>query len=108
MDTGHKTPPIDLSAMASHAEAAAALMKALSNPHRLQVLCLLNDGERSVGDLQTQLGLSQSALSQHLAVLRSQQLVATRRDQRRIYYRLHAGVVAEVIAVLHRYFCTPP
>jgi len=96
---------LDLEGMAHHADEAARLLKALSNRSRLMVLCLLAAGELSVGELQTRLPLSQSALSQHLAVLRRDQLVKTRRESQTIYYSLHDEKAARVIRLLHEMFC---
>jgi ArsR family transcriptional regulator, virulence genes transcriptional regulator len=94
--------------LTQHADAAARLLKALANPYRLQILCVLNDGEMSVGALNDRILLSQSALSQHLKVLRSDGLVKTRRKSQTVYYRLARGPAMEVIAVLHRHFCGAP
>jgi DNA-binding transcriptional ArsR family regulator len=96
-------PPADQ--MAAHAESAAGLLRAMANPHRLQILCVLGEGELSVGALNERIPLSQSALSQHLAVLRDDGLVATRRESQTIYYRVHAGPALDVIRVLHGHFC---
>src|SRR3546814_5329706 len=76
---------------AQHANEAAALLKALAHPARLLVLCQLVEGEASVGELQPITGLSMSALSQHLAVLREMELVTTRREAQTIYYALAEG-----------------
>ena len=67
---------------------STGLLRTLANPQRLKILSLLADGELSAGDLQTQIALTQSALSQHLAKLRAQRLVATRRQAQTIYYRI--------------------
>jgi DNA-binding transcriptional ArsR family regulator len=67
---------------------ASDLLRTLANPHRLKILSVLSAGELSVGDLLTHFALTQSALSQHLARLRSQRLVATRRQAQTIYYRI--------------------
>jgi ArsR family transcriptional regulator, virulence genes transcriptional regulator len=93
--------------MAAHAGSAARLLKALANPHRLQLLCTLIDGELSVGALNERIPLSQSALSQHLAVLRDDGLVETRRQSQTIYYRVVHGPGLDVIRVLHAHFCQP-
>lgn len=98
---------IDLSRMRSHAGSAAALLKALANEKRLLILCLLADGERAVGDLNALLDLSQSALSQHLAVLREENLVQTRRDAQSILYSLVPGPALQVIQTLHSIYCAP-
>lgn len=79
---------------------AARLLKLLSNEQRLTVLCRLSDGELSVTQLGEFVDLSQSALSQHLAKLRADGLVATRRDAQTIYYRLADPVTERLIGVL--------
>jgi len=91
--------------MRPHAESAAGLLKALANPQRLMILCNLADGELTVGELIERLPLSQSATSQHLAVLREQGVVATRRVSQTIYYSLQPGPAAQVIEVLHGIYC---
>lgn len=96
------TPP---GAMARHADEAAALLKALAHPARLLVLCQLVEGERSVGDLQPVTGLSMSALSQHLAVLREMALVNTRRESQSIFYSLAQGPALGVLEVLYAAYC---
>jgi DNA-binding transcriptional ArsR family regulator len=95
----------DLEAQAGQ---AAKLMKAMSNPHRLFVLCQLLDGERRVSELEEATGLSQSALSQHLARLRNDGIVVTRRQAQNIYYSLAGTDVHQVIGVLHQIFCNKP
>jgi len=92
-------------ALGEHAASAAELLKALANPHRLQVLCVLGEGELSVGELNSRIPLSQSALSQHLAVLRADDLVRTRRESQTIFYRIAAGPALDLIRVLHDHFC---
>jgi len=101
-------PRANLEDMAEHAESAASLLKALANPHRLLVLCALGDGELSVGALNERIPLSQSALSQHLAVLREDGLVSTRREAQTIFYSVAPGPALEVLHVLHSQFCAPP
>lgn len=91
--------------MARHAEDAAALLKALGHPARLLVLCRLVEGEASVGELQPITGLSMSALSQHLAVLRELELVTTRREAQVIHYSIAASPALGVLEALHRAFC---
>ena len=88
-------------------EEAARMLKALANPHRLRILCELQDGERSVTRLETAVGLTQSALSQHLARLREQGIVATRREAQTIYYRVADERAARLLAVLYDVFCAP-
>lgn len=96
-------PP--LADMEQHAEAAARLLKSLANPHRLMLLCALADGELSVGALNNCVALSQSALSQHLAVLREEGQVATRRESQTIYYRLVEGPAVAILGILRQTFC---
>ncbi|MDI1326128.1 MAG: metalloregulator ArsR/SmtB family transcription factor [Brevundimonas sp.] len=86
---------------------AARLLRALSNDRRLMILCQLGDREMSVGQLLPLVGLSQSALSQHLAKLREEALVATRRDGTTIFYRVAEPAVLKVIAVLAEVYCPP-
>ena len=95
----------DPAALRGHAERAAQLMKALSNPHRLMVLCHLAERERSVGELGALVGLGQSALSQHLARLRADGLVKTRRDRQTIHYSLDGEAVMRVIKTLYDIYC---
>ena len=92
--------------MALHANEAAALLKALAHPARLLVLCQLVEGESSVGELQPITGLSMSALSQHLAVLREMELVTTRRESQTIHYSLAEGPAAGVLQALYAAYCT--
>ncbi len=93
------------SAFEAKASAAAALLKTLANERRLLVLCQLGDRELSVGALQERLGLSQSALSQHLAILREEGVVATRRQGQTIFYRIADPAAVQVIATLAAIFC---
>jgi len=87
---------------------AAALLGALANPNRLMILCSLIEGEHSVGELNERIPLSQSALSQHLARLREEGLVGTRRESQSIHYRIVDPVVLDLIAPLHRRYCRRP
>ena len=96
---------LDPTVFEAKAEVAASLLKAMSNPHRLMILCRLGASEASVGELQTDSGLSQSALSQHLAVLRGRELVETRREAQTIYYRLSDPAVRQVIETLMKIYC---
>jgi len=89
------------------ARRAAPLLKAMSNPSRLVILCQLCEGERSVGELEEEVGISQSGISQHLAVLRREHVVATRRDRQTVYYSLASEEVAALMATLHQVFCKP-
>ena len=91
--------------MADHAADAAELMKALGNESRLMILCMLADGERTVGELNATIPLSQSALSQQLARLRQHGVVKTRRESQTIFYRLVPGPADRVIHLLHDIYC---
>jgi DNA-binding transcriptional ArsR family regulator len=84
---------------------ATSLLKALANSSRLLILCELVQGERSVGELERRVGLSQSAMSQHLALLRRKGIVATRREAQSIYYSLASQEAAAVMATLYKVFC---
>ncbi len=95
----------DMSDMQAHAADAAALLKQMANEHRLLVLCTLIEGERSVGELNALVPLSQSALSQHLAALREAQLVQTRREAQTIFYRLRGDEATRVLTVLKSIYC---
>lgn len=98
--------PADLEAFEASAAEAARLMKALANERRLLILCQIADGERSVGSLEV--GLSQSALSQHLARLREDGLVKTRREAQTIYYSIADPAVLKIIQVLSDIYCPDP
>lgn len=87
------------------ADLAAALMKSLGSRPRLMLLCHLSDGEKSVGELAEQTGLRMSAVSQNLALLRSERIVTQRREGTTIYYRLSNPTVRQLIKVLYRAFC---
>lgn len=94
------------SAFAGEAEKAAGLLRALSNTQRLLILChLAEEGELSVGQLGDRLELSQSALSQHLAKLRDEGLVATRKQGQSVFYRVCDPKAGQLLALLHDLFC---
>lgn len=96
---------ISVEEMGRHAAEASRFLKQLANPHRLMVLCHLLEGEQSVSQLNKHLPVTQSGLSQHLAVLRQAGLVSTRRQQQVIYYSLASKEVEDIISLLHRQFC---
>jgi ArsR family transcriptional regulator, virulence genes transcriptional regulator len=96
---------MNLDAMEVGARRASALLKAMGNPHRLMILCRLAEGEKCVGELERVIGLSQSALSQHLARLRRDDIVVTRRAAQTIYYSLAGPEARAVIATLYRLYC---
>ena len=90
-----------------HVTDAAALLKAMANDQRLLVLCSLLDGALSVGAINTRVSLSQSALSQHLGVLREARLVTTSRQSQTIYYALAKGPTLQIMEILYATFCDP-
>ena len=97
----------DITRFEASAAEAAKLLRALGNERRLMILCQLTGGERPVGELLPLVGLSQSALSQHLAVLREEGVVATRRDGQMIWYRISDPAAIKVVATLAEIFCPP-
>ena len=96
---------IDIQQLRANADAAGQLLKALGNPDRLLLLCQLAQGERNVSELEALLGIQQPTLSQQLAVLRREGLVATRRDGKQIFYRISSPAALAVIETLYRLFC---
>ncbi len=97
---------MDLDQMKENAGRAIPLLKALSNEKRLFILCHLYSGELTVGDLTDRVGLSQSALSQHLAILRSGGYVKTRKEAQMVYYSLSSDEVRSVMGLLHQLYCS--
>ena len=97
----------DLAVFEASAARAAALLRLLGNERRLMILCQLADGELPVGQIQSRVGLSQSALSQHLALLRKDGLVAARRDAQTIYYSIASDPAREVLKTLYQVYCAP-
>jgi len=96
---------IELQRLEENARRASTLLKAMSNQHRLMILCQISNDEKSVGELEKIIGLSQSALSQHLARLRRDNLVQTRRDAQTIYYSLKGEEAATIIGTLYDLYC---
>ena len=97
---------IDLRAMQAKAGKVAALLAALANDRRLLILCkLVETGEATVGTLAEEVGLSQSALSQHLARMREEGIVAFRREAQTLWYRIADPKVETLFATLHRLYC---
>lgn len=94
--------------MAAAASRAARLLRLMGHDGRLMVLCHLAEHEQTVGCLEAKLGLSQSALSQHLAKLRHDGLVQTRRSGQQIYYRLASSEVARILTTLQELYCPAP
>jgi DNA-binding transcriptional ArsR family regulator len=95
-----KTTPEDFEALKQHVSEAAELMRLLGNANRIQLLCQIAQGERSVGQLEEQLDIKQPALSQQLAELRKAGLVQTRRESRSILYSLGEGRVRPLLEML--------
>jgi ArsR family transcriptional regulator, virulence genes transcriptional regulator len=100
------TPELEPAAFAARAGTVAAVLKRLANPHRLMIACkLVEHGEMTVGDLAAAVGLSQSALSQHLAKLREERLVAFRRERQTLWYRIADPRVEALLAALYQLYC---
>ncbi len=91
--------------MQRNATEAAELLKNLANPSRLLILCALVTREHTAGELEELVGLSQSAVSQHLARLRSQGIVATRREGQSIYYALSDDSAKRILETMHDIYC---
>jgi DNA-binding transcriptional ArsR family regulator len=104
----NRKPSFDPVAMQASADDATRLLRALANEQRLRILCLLVGSELTVGQINDHLPeLSQSALSQHLARLRDEGLVSTRREAQSVWYTLPAGPAQAIIATLHGIYCAP-
>jgi len=96
---------IDPDAMHLAADEASAFLKALSNPHRLMILCQLIDGEKSVGQLADSLKLRDSTASQHLALLRRDRIISARREGQTVWYRIVSTPTVDVMRVLYAACC---
>jgi len=96
---------IDPKKMANAAQKASDLMKTLGHKDRLMVLCHLASGEKSVGELAGLLDIPQSPLSQHLARMRKESLVSTRREAQTIYYSIASGDAGRFIELMHELYC---
>ena len=101
----HAEAQMDLEALRRSADSACRLMKVLSNPDRLLLLCQLSQGERCVGDLEAELGIRQPTLSQQLGILRNQGVVNTRREGKNIYYSVASPDLLEILGLLYRLYC---
>ncbi len=97
--------PFELETMKASAANACRLMKVLTNPDRLMILCQLTQGERCVSELEMTLGIMQPTLSQQLTVLRNEQLVVTRRNGKNIFYQFASPQALAVMEVLYSQFC---
>jgi ArsR family transcriptional regulator len=99
-------PPMDLATFEANAEAVAALLKALGNQRRLMVMCkLAEQGEMTVSALAEEVGLGQSALSQHLAKMRAENLVTFRRESQTLWYRIADPRCEKLLATLYELYC---
>lgn len=98
---------MDISEFKTKAPVAAEFLKLLANENRLGILCNLLEGEKSVNELEELLGLRQSTLSQHLAVLRRERLVKTRRSAQFIFYSLANPQVGTIMGTLYEIYCGP-
>ena len=96
---------LDMQTMRDAASATASLLRTLGNPDRLLLLCQLSQGERAVGELEELVGLRQPSLSQQLAVLRNEGLVQTRRDGKRIFYRIAEPRLLVLLGTLYQLYC---
>lgn len=96
---------IDQKKMREAASAAAAVLRAMANDDRLLLLCHLSQGEASVGEMESALGISQPTLSQQLGVMRRLQLVATRREGKQIFYRIDDPNVLVLLNTLYQLYC---
>ncbi len=99
---------INSDVMETAADRASDLLKALSNRHRLLIICQLIDREHSVGELAEHLDLRDSTVSQHLALLRKDGLVSARREAQTIYYSIESQPAREVLKTLYQVYCAPP
>lgn len=98
---------VDFEELQRNAEHASALLRTIGNKWRLLVVCQLVTGEKTVTELEGITGLSQSALSQHLMVLRHRELVNTRRVAQNIYYSLNSVIVTNLLLTLYKHYCEP-
>lgn len=95
----------DLEVLQRNAERASALLRNIGSKWRLLIVCQLISGEKTVGELERATGLRQSALSQHLMVLRHLELVSTRREAQSIFYSLSSAIVTDLLITLHKHYC---
>jgi len=101
----HESDKIDPNRMATAAQKASDLMKTLGHKDRLMVLCHLTNGEKSVGELARLLDIPQSPLSQHLARMRKERLVKTRREAQTIYYSIASPEAERFVRLMHDLYC---
>ena len=109
-DSGRPEPAagrLPLAVMTANARTASRFLKALSNPNRLMLLCLLSEGEQTVSELEAAIGLRQPAVSQQLARLRAEGLVTGRRSGKSIRYRIASDEARQVLQLIDKLFCNP-
>lgn len=106
MSRAEAVADINLGELEARALRATSLLKAMANPVRLLVLCQLAEGEKSVGELERVVEVSQSALSQHLALLRQRKLVKSRRAGQTIFYSLDGTEAPALLAALYQVYCS--
>ena len=99
---------IDLDHMQTAADTACDLLKSLANRHRLLILCRLVEGEHSVGQLAEFLGIRDSTVSQHLALLRRDRIIAARREGQTVWYHIESEPARDLVSTLYRCFCVTP
>jgi len=107
MMAAKEMPLLDVATMQARAAEASDFLRSMSSPHRLMILCNLLQGEVAVGELAERLGIAQTVASQHLARLRAEGIVATRRDGTTIFYRIASARAAEFVTMMYRLFCHP-
>ena len=100
-----QTTALDLGAMQAAALQASGLLKVLANPDRMMLLCQMAQGEYSVSELESMLGIRQPTLSQQLTVLRDENLVSTRREGKQIFYRIASAEAMAVLQLLYQLYC---
>ena len=98
----------DMAAHHEHIQIAARALKAISHPLRLKILCVVGDQEVCVQDIVDAVGTSQSNISQHLAILRDKDVLATRKDASRVYYRVSDQRTLQLIGMMREVFCGVP
>lgn len=98
--------PINLIEKQEHIEVAAKALKAIAHPLRLKILCVLGGEEACVQDIVEAVGTSQSNISQHLAILRDKDVLVTRKDANRVYYRIGDARILQLIDMMREVFCS--
>lgn len=103
----NNTAPLTSDEMAEHAEEASQVLKSIANPNRLMILCSLIESEKTVGLINQEVPLSQSALSQHLARLRAENLVVSRKEGQAVHYRIRDPRIVQLMTRLYELYCAP-